>query len=134
MKLMKKVSSITILFVWVFAMLTQCTSDVVSPPVDCDNVTPTYTSDIKSIIDQTCAYSGCHDGSGGLGPGNYSSYNGILPDLRNGSFADRVINQRDNPVRGMPPNRSIYPESQQDDLTEIQFQLMSCWLQNGFAE
>ena len=111
-----------------------CANDVVEPPAGCEVLMPTYTNGIKSIIDQTCAYSGCHDGAGGIGPGDYTSYSGLIPDLQNASIIERVISQADNPIRGMPPNNSIYPESQQDDLSEVQMEVFRCWLQNGFPE
>ena len=111
-----------------------CTSDELPPAEACDTVMPTYDTTVKEIIDQTCSYSGCHDGSGGIGPGDYSTYNGIVGTLQNGSFADRVITSIDNPSRGMPPDASVYPESQQDDLSEIQLEILTCWIQNGFPE
>ena len=111
-----------------------CNSDVIEPAEGCDLIETSYTTNVKPIIDQTCAYSGCHDGSGGIGPGNYTSYQGMLSFLQNGSFANRVVTQKDNPSRGMPPNMSVYPQSQRDDLTEAELEIITCWLQEGFPE
>ncbi len=117
-----------------------CNADVLSPPQGCDTMVTEYESDdpdvveVMAIIDQTCSYSGCHDGAGGIGPRNYNNFDGILSHLESGSFASRVIDQRDNPSIGMPPNQSVYPESRQDDLTEVQLEIITCWLQNGFPE
>ena len=130
-----QLSIFQVIFLFLTIFLTvQCSSDSISPPEGCDAMEPTYNTMVKPIIDQTCAYSGCHDGSGGIGPGDYSSYSGLQQIINDGSFTDRVINLKDNASRGMPPNSSVYPESQQDDLSEAQFEIISCWIQDGFPE
>jgi len=122
------------------SVVVSCASDTVAPATGCDNIVVNYDSSdpnvtrVKDIIDQTCAYSGCHDGSGGIGPGNYNSYAGLLRDLESGSFSARVITQRDNPSLGMPPDKSVYPQSQQDSLSAVQLEIITCWLQEGFPE
>ncbi len=117
---------------------TACTNDELPPPTNpayCDTISiTTYEQGVKEIIDNSCAYSGCHDGSGGIGPGNYTDYNGILPYLNSGSILERVVNQKDDPSLGMPPNASVYLESKQDDLTQEQFEIIQCWLLQGFPE
>ena len=115
-------------------LLIRCSSDVLPEPEACDTIMPTYSNDVQDIINQTCAYSGCHDGAGGIGPGDYSTLEGIQGTIERGSFVDRVITSRDNPSRGMPPNASVYPESLQDDLSPIQLEVITCWIQNGFPE
>lgn len=122
------------------AFLLSCSGDVVEPAGGCDNLATEYESDdpnvatVEDIINQTCAYSGCHDGAGGIGPGDYSSYDRILRDLESGSFASRVITQRDNPSLGMPPDQSVYPQSRQDSLSTTQLEIITCWLQEGFPK
>ena len=111
-----------------------CSNIELPPPESCETNTPTYNNEVKEIIAQTCAYSGCHDGAGGLGPGDYMSYAGILSRLQSGLFASRVIDNASSPTTGMPPDASVYPESIQDDLTTEQFETIRCWLQNGFPE
>lgn len=117
-----------------------CNSDMVEPSGGCESVQTRYDSvdpdvaTVKGIIDETCAYSGCHDGAGGIGPGNYFVYEGLLRDLESGSFASRVLTQRDNPSLGMPPDKSVYPQSRQDSLSPIQLEIITCWLQEGFPQ
>ena len=111
-----------------------CSKDQLDPPGGCDTMMPTYNTNIKDIINQSCAYSGCHDGVGGIGPGDYTSFQGLMSDIQSGNFTDRTINQRENPSKGMPPNESVYPESRQDDLSPIQLDIIICWIQNGFPE
>ena len=111
-----------------------CTADMVEPAQGCDTLIATYDDNVKAIIDQTCAYSGCHDGAGGIGPGDYNDYQRILRDLESGSFEARVISQKDNPSLGMPPDQSVYAQSQQDSLSAIQLEIIECWLRAGFPE
>ena len=116
------------------ALYLGCNADVVEPAQGCDLIVTSYDTNVKAIIDQTCAYSGCHDGSGGIGPGDYNSYDGLLQDLESGSFTNRVITVKDNPSLGMPPDKSVYPQSQQDTLSPTQLEIITCWLQEGFPE
>jgi len=129
----------TIIIIFALSVIA-CNSDVIEPAEGCDLQVTRYESEdpavaeIKGIIDQTCSYSGCHDGAGGIGPGNYTTYEGMLRDLEDGSFAARVIDVRDNPSLGMPPDKSVYAQSQQDDLTPVQLEVITCWLQEGFPK
>lgn len=103
-------------------------------PAFCDNLDePFYNTNVKQIIDESCAYAGCHI-NGGIGPGNYSTYSGMLTDLQSGSFRARVIDQIDNPAIGMPPDQSVYTESIKDDLTQEELEIIQCWLDAGFPE
>lgn len=126
--------------VWPLLFLISCDGDVVEPAQGCDLISAEYETDdpniaqVKDIIEQTCAYSGCHDGAGGIGPGNYNNFERVKRDLENGSFADRVITQKSNPIIGMPPDKSVYPQSQQDSLSATQLEIITCWIQEGFPE
>ncbi len=98
-------------------------------PEEAEEVVATYDESIKIIIDATCAYSGCHNGTPGV-PGDYSSYAGLELDLENGSFFRRVIDSKDDPVLGMPPDRAPGPT----ELTEEELQLILCWVENDYPE
>lgn len=80
--------------------------------------------DVRSTINLTCAYSGCHDGITNIE--NFNSYSGIEPYLENGQFASRVIN-----IGDMPPSNAVLGP---DSLTQEQIHLFRCWEQNDFAE
>lgn len=112
--------------------LAACTSDELEEPMvaDCDGIsTPTYVDDIKPIIDESCAYAGCHLGTA---PGNYSTYNGLLSVLNSGTFEQRVITLSEDPIIGMPPDNA--PAGRPQDLNEDQLLLIRCWLEAGFPE
>ena len=103
-------------------------------PEFCEDIeVPFYNTTVKPIIESSCAYAACH-AAGGIGPGNYNSYEGLLNHLESGSFKNRVINIKDNEILGMPPNNSVYPESIRDDLTEEELEIMECWLDSGYPE
>lgn len=92
-------------------------------------IVATYDASVKPIIDASCAYAGCHNGTPGV-PGDYSTYAGLSNDIENGFFYRRVVEIRDDPVLGMPPNRATGPT----DLTEEEFQLILCWVENEYPE
>jgi len=92
----------------------------------------TYESSIRSIIDNSCAYSGCHDGQTS-GVGDYNFFPEIQDDITSGSFFTRVVEIRDDEQNGMPPARAVdYGGSPR--LNDVEFQLMLCWIENGYPE
>ena len=116
-----------------------CTNDELPPsmtPEFCNDIDAFYDTNVKPIIDESCAYSGCHDGAGGIGAGdftNYATFSAYL-DTKIGSVRNRVFEIADNPALGMPPDQSVYIESQKDDLTEEEMNILQCWLDAGYPE
>lgn len=96
-------------------------------PSLCEGISPTYEVEIRPIIEASCAYSGCHLGGA---PGLYNSYEGLLANLNDGTFRQRVISQKDDPNVGMPPNYA--PSDRPQDLTAEELNLIECWLDAGF--
>jgi len=123
--------SFILLFALAAFIIGSCTTDSLPEPTPtpCDNVMPTYTTDIRPIIEESCAYSGCHLGGA---PGVYDSYGGLLADLESGLFRQRVLLRKDDPNIGMPPNYS--PEDRPQDLTVEELVLIECWLEAGYPE
>lgn len=115
----------------VIVTLGACTTDALPEPISlpCDGETPTYEGQIREIVERTCAYSGCHLGGA---PGIYDNYQGLLSDLENGTFRQRVITSKDNPTIGMPPNYA--PEGRAEDLTDDELMMITCWLDGGYPE
>jgi hypothetical protein len=99
-------------------------------PKDVSPIAATYESSIQAIIDNSCAYSGCHDG-GGIG--DYGLYEGLESDINSGELFNRVVTLREDDVSGMPPVRAI-DFGGPAMLTEEEFQLMLCWIENGYPE
>jgi hypothetical protein len=112
-------------------LVTGCISDQLPEPIvaDCALEPPTYTVEIAPIIEESCAYSGCHLDSS---PGRFNSYAGLLPYLQSNSFRQRVVISRTNAIIGMPPDNA--PAGRPKDLTDAQLNLIECWLDAGFPE
>ena len=108
-----------------------CTSDELPEPDPsaCVGDAPTYEIDIRPIVEETCAYSGCHLGGA---PGVYNTYENVAVDVANGLFRERVIDLREDPLIGMPPNNA--PDDRPTDLTAEQLMLIDCWIQAGHPE
>jgi hypothetical protein len=108
-----------------------CTSDILPEPIilPCDGETPTYEANVREIVERTCAYSGCHLGGA---PGLYDSYQGLVSDLESGLFRQVVIDLRDDPAEGMPPDYA--PQDRPKDLTEDELMTITCWLDAGYPE
>jgi len=123
----------TYLIACLVATCIACNADVVQPAEGCDVIVASYDTNVKEIIDLTCAYSGCHNGSGAA-PGNYSTFAGLTSVIQNGEFVNRVISLQDNPLSGMPPDKELLPASQQDDLSMEQMAIIQCWIDSGFEE
>jgi len=124
----------SILITMVFFCLLQCTADK-TPIIDLSNacleVEVSYNLNIKTIIDNSCALGGCHI-NGGDGPGVYTNYSNLVPFFEDGSFERTVIEQRNDPNIGMPPDWSN--NGAPKDLTEDQIELVKCWIEAGYPE
>jgi hypothetical protein len=130
------IKKFTFLFALVAAALqfnSGCTADKLAEPTvagTCTDTIPAYDPQIRQIIEESCAYSGCHlDGSA---PGVYDSYQGLLPNIESGLFRTRVLQLRDDPNQGMPPDYA--PQGRPKDLTPEQLDLIECWLDSGHPE
>lgn len=112
-------------------LISSCSSDQLPEPIMavCELDPPTYEMDIKAIIDESCAYSGCHLDSS---PGRFDTYNGLLPYLQNNTFRQRVLIQRGDPTTGMPPDYAV--DSRPTNLTQTELTTIECWLEAGFPE
>lgn len=108
-----------------------CTADQLPEPMeaDCGTDAPTYNNDVKTILDASCAYSGCHLDSS---PGRFDNYNGLLPYLQDNTLRQRVLIQRSDPTTGMPPD--FAPEGRPINLSVEDLATIECWLDAGFPE
>lgn len=110
-----------------------CTSDQLPEPMvasTCTDTISAYDPQVRQIIEESCAYSGCH--LDGTAPGVYDSYQGVLPNIESGAFRTRVLELKDDPNQGMPPDYA--PEGRPKDLTQEQLDLLECWLDSGYPE
>lgn len=130
---MKKLTSHFLLLIGLYLLVTNgCVADELPEAagmIDCTGEQSTYETNIRDIIDNSCAYSGCHLDSA---PGNYSNFQGLRLIIEDGSFNQRVFTIKDDPVLGMPPNNA--PAGRPKNLTEDELNTLRCWIQNGFPE
>jgi hypothetical protein len=88
---------------------------------DCTGLTPTYTADVKTILDTHCATSSCHNASSKAHGIDLSSYTAAKNEAERKNFLGSV--QRISGYTAMPEGAS-----KQDDAT---INTLSCWVQNG---
>ena len=91
---------------------------------DCAGFQPTYTADVKPILDNTCGQSGCHNASSamaGIVLTNYAS-------ASSASKSDRFLGAIQH-KRGFEPMPQDAPKLS-NDLVE----LLTCWVQGGSPE
>jgi len=113
---------------------TACTTDKLAepePPAFCDTLEVSYNLQIKEIIDVNCATPGCHR-AGTRAPGNYTTFDRLEPFLTEREFERFVVDLRNDPELGMPPNWVTNPGPQ--DLTQEEFDIVSCWIEAGYPE
>ena len=96
-----------------------CAKDMfVQEEFECDEVVTHQ--DLLPIIENSCAYSGCHDGQTEM---DYTSYSAMETDF--GEMKRRVIDLND-----MPPGYATGPL----ELSEEELRLFSCWIEQDFPE
>lgn len=123
---MRKISFLGcfLLFIWI-----SCTRDTFEPSgTDCD-VAVSYDTNMREIVDEYCAYVGCHNGTPGV-PGDYTSYQGMEIHF-GGAIFGRVISNQGDPDIGMPPN---YATDGPIDLRPEDLMLFDCWINQEFPE
>ncbi len=123
-----------IVFVFISLVISNCTYDKLpepAPPEFCETVQVTYNDQVKEIIDKSCALAGCHL-AGTKAPGDFSSYQLMKPYLKDNEFKFYVIDLKDDPDVGMPPDWDTNPGPK--NLTDEQFEIIECWVSNNYAE
>lgn len=89
--------------------------------VDCSNVTPTYTANIKTILDANCATSGCHNSSSKKSGYDLSTYETTKTAAANTAFVGSV--QHKSGYSKMPRDAS--------KLSDADVKSITCWVQSG---
>lgn len=128
----QKLRALALGLTFLYFCLPACTNDQLPEPMmlaACDTLQTSYETNVKDIIDRTCAYSGCHiDAS----IGNYLTYEGMLGRLQTGSIRNRVISLRDDPTVGMPPD--YVPGDRPRELSQEELEIIQCWLDAGYPK
>lgn len=100
-----------------------CTNDKLADPSTinnpvCDSLQATYDLQIKPIIDNSCAFVGCHAANSPFG--DLTSYANMSFYLNDNFFKKRVID-----IMDMPEGDMLSPE---------EFELVNCWVIDGYPE
>jgi hypothetical protein len=92
--------------------------------IDCTGLTPTYTADIKPILDASCAISGCHDAITQQNGYDFSSYESAKSASQGSRFLGAI--QHKSGFVAMPYN---LPK-----LSDDKVQQLTCWVETGSPE
>jgi len=90
----------------------------------CDDQNMTYTDDIKSLLDESCAYSGCHDDNAITTIGSLSTYENSVAFVAFGRMLG-AINQ-DEGFSAMPKTG--------DKLSDCNIDKITNWVNNNTPE
>ena len=88
---------------------------------DCTGLAPSYTVDVKPILDANCVSSGCHNSSSKRSGYDLSSYSGAKSASTKNDFMGSM--QHLSGYSKMPKGRS--------QLSEANLKTISCWIENG---
>ncbi len=128
---MLKYATIFITILAVIVVTTSCSDDdpvVIDPCAEIN-----YESTVKEIINSSCAYSGCHDGTGANTfipelSNDFTTYAGLKSVLDGGTFnTNTIVNKT------MPPAAFVQPGFPME-LTDDQIETLTCWHDAGYPE
>lgn len=85
----------------------------------------TYTENVEEIINNSCAYVGCHLNN--EAPGNFDTFSGLSGAIDNGEFFSRAVVVRDMPPSSVPDDRPRF-------LTDNEIAIITCWAENDYPE
>jgi cytochrome c553 len=111
-----------ILFTIVSLIIFGCEKNPIT--YDCTGLAPTYTTDVKPILDASCAKSGCHNANSKAKGLDYSSYAVTKANATDEEFMGSM--QHLKGYDAMPKGAA--------QLSEVQLRTISCWIENGLKE
>lgn len=116
---MKKLLGISL--VLLMAGVSSCTKQT---EFDCTGTTPTYTADVKKLLDANCATSGCHNASSKAKGIDLSSYSAAKSESSKSRFLGSI--QHSSGYDAMPQGGS--------KLSDANIKIIYCWVQNNSPE
>lgn len=93
------------------------------PSIDeiCDSINFTYTADIESIIQGSCAFVGCHGGGSQSGGVNLQGYTAVANEAKKAQFLGAI--KHEEGYSRMPQGRA--------KLSENDIQAIECWIKQN---
>lgn len=116
---MKKLLGISL--VVLSATLAACTNKT---EFDCTGTAPTYTADVKTLLDANCATSGCHNAASKAKSIDLSTYTAAKSESSKSRFLGSI--QHSSGYDAMPQGGS--------KLSDANIKIIYCWVQNGSPE
>jgi hypothetical protein len=113
-----------IIFLFVTVTIFSSCKDQAPEVYDCTGVTPTYTTNVKPILDAKCATSGCHNSATKKEGYDFSNYASASSGSKNEAFLGSIQHKRG--FEEMPHDAP--------KLDENSVKILSCWVQNGSPE
>lgn len=108
-----------------FIFIVSCSkNDSPAVTLDCTTSKPTYTKDIASILNSSCAQAGCHSAASKSGGFNLSTFNGAKSAAGSSNFLKAI--KHESGVTKMPEGASKLPDA---TIAKIE-----CWVRNGTPE
>ncbi|MCC7245156.1 MAG: cytochrome c [Saprospiraceae bacterium] len=120
---MFKVSSFALIGAAVLTLFFSCKKDEIQT-YDCTGITPTYTADIKAVMNASCATSGCHNATSKAKGIDLSTYAKVKSESANDRFMGSM--QHLSGYDNMPQGAS--------KLSDETLQKIYCWIHNGQPE
>jgi mono/diheme cytochrome c family protein len=108
-----------------FALLSACSDDAepTQPPTEAETTAETtYTADVKSILNGSCAFSGCH--TTGAGIGGLATYNDAKTYTESGKVVGAI--KHESGFSAMPKNGS--------KLSDEKIATIEKWITDGYKE
>jgi hypothetical protein len=103
------------IFLGLFIILIAACKKDKEEKIDCTGVSPSYNSEVKSIINANCLSSGCHEA--GSSNGDYTTYDGLKAVATSGTLESRTVTNKT-----MPPSSPLSLEDRKK---------IKCWISAG---
>lgn len=107
----------------IVVIMSSCTSTTTTT-TDCTGITPTYTNDIASVMNNSCALSGCHNSSSKSAGIDLSTYDKVKTESAKSNFLKSIKHQ--SGVAAMPQGLS--------KLSDATILNIECWINNNWPQ
>lgn len=118
---MKK--SVVVIFVLLVFFFSAC-KKASNITYDCSAINPTYTNDVKAIVDANCATAGCHNAATKASGIDLSTYSLVKSQSGQRRFLGSI--EHASGYKSMPEGAS--------KLSDVTIQTIACWIEQGAVE
>jgi hypothetical protein len=101
-----------------------CNKDSGNNTYDCTGVTSTYTTDVKPLVDNSCAFSGCHNAASAASGFDLSTYGSVKNAAASAKFMGSM--EHNSRYEAMPRGGT--------KLSDANLKLIGCWINNGMPQ